>query len=601
MTPQQKMAFVHSQTKLALDHLAHYDSGGGITASTTSGDVSSGDQQQAGVGGALVGAGVGAAAGSVIPGLGTVAGAALGTIVGGGPALAAALTAQNQYNAQLAPTTNLDYSGLINTAGGQALNQGVTSGAIGAEQNLSNQYAQLANGQGPNAAQGMLGQATGQNVANQAALQAGQRGSSGNVGLMARQIGQQGASTQQQAAGQAASLQSQQALNALGAEGQLQGSIASQGLGEQAQGATVLGTGSGALNAQNATLVNNYSQAQALNQATAAQNSESTNKTFSGLMGGVSSLLSKGGTVHIHNHNYDSGGTVSSSNPAPTPTPPPQSPPPSTPNYGVSSTNTINPQAADAFRAGFGGKADGGEINGYDLGGSITQGLQSNPNISSGNQPLPKVDPAAASSFGSALSGHAMGGQIHAYDDGGLQSTPNISSGKIHSYDDGGGVMGGGDASPVGGAAAGATAGTVQGQVPGQQAQGMSMQQIGQFIQGMKNSQQGQTPSQYGHVVKFLQFAEGGETKAVPAMVSPGEIYLTPDHVQQVLSSNANPLKIGHKYSGIAKIHGDSRKNDTIPATLEEGGIVIPRHVVNKMDAKAAELFVRRAHTKKGH
>jgi hypothetical protein len=128
----------------------------------------------------------------------------------------------------------------------------------------------------------------------------------------------------------------------------------------------------------------------------------------------------------------------------------------------------------------------------------------------------------------------------------------------------------------------------------------MNLQQIGQFAQAYKQGQQNYGPSQYGHVVKFLQYSEGGEAKAVPAMVSPGEIYLTPDHVQQVLNNNANPLKIGHKYAGIAKIHGDSRKNDTIPVTLEDGGVVIPRHVVNKMNAKEAELFVRRAHSKGG-
>jgi hypothetical protein len=109
-----------------------------------------------------------------------------------------------------------------------------------------------------------------------------------------------------------------------------------------------------------------------------------------------------------------------------------------------------------------------------------------------------------------------------------------------------------------------------------------------------------------GAVADYLGYAEGGAvsegnmTKKVPAMVSPGEIYLTPDHVKQVLEGNANPLKIGHKYAGMAKVQGDSRKNDTIPVTLDDGGVVIPRHVVNKMNAKDAELFVRRAHSKRG-
>ncbi len=86
----------------------------------------------------------------------------------------------------------------------------------------------------------------------------------------------------------------------------------------------------------------------------------------------------------------------------------------------------------------------------------------------------------------------------------------------------------------------------------------------------------------------------------VPAMVSPGEIYLSPEKVKQVIHEGANPLKIGEKIPGRGKVKGDSKKNDIVPRTLESGGIVIPRHIVeHRMAPEKAELFVHRAMARK--
>lgn len=93
------------------------------------------------------------------------------------------------------------------------------------------------------------------------------------------------------------------------------------------------------------------------------------------------------------------------------------------------------------------------------------------------------------------------------------------------------------------------------------------------------------------HVANFL-FAKGGE---VPAMVSPGERYLSPDEVKEVVERGANPLKIGTKIPGKAKVKGDSLKNDFVKTTLQDGGVVLPRHIMNKKSRDHAELFVRRA------
>lgn len=106
-------------------------------------------------------------------------------------------------------------------------------GAVGNQQQVYGQLQNVAAGQGPNPAQAMLNQATGQNVQNQAALQAGQRGAAANVGLMARNAGLQGANIQQQAAGQGATMQAQQALNALNSAGGVASGITAAQQNEQ--------------------------------------------------------------------------------------------------------------------------------------------------------------------------------------------------------------------------------------------------------------------------------------------------------------------------------------------------------------------------------
>lgn len=89
--------------------------------------------------------------------------------------------------------------------------------------------------------------------------------------------------------------------------------------------------------------------------------------------------------------------------------------------------------------------------------------------------------------------------------------------------------------------------------------------------------------------------AKGGK---VPALVSPGEKYLTPGQAQDVLKGKENPLN-GKTIPGKAKVKGDSYANDTVPVTLEEGGCVIPRSVLQSdQPMKNAIKFVH-AHMKK--
>jgi hypothetical protein len=92
-----------------------------------------------------------------------------------------------------------------------------------------------------------------------------------------------------------------------------------------------------------------------------------------------------------------------------------------------------------------------------------------------------------------------------------------------------------------------------------------------------------------------MMFAGGGKVPhKVPALVSPGERYLPPKAVKEV-AKGKDPMKAGEKIPGKAKVKGDknSYANDTVPKTLEEGGIVLPRSVTQaKHPHWAAHQFV---------
>lgn len=97
-----------------------------------------------------------------------------------------------------------------------------------------------------------------------------------------------------------------------------------------------------------------------------------------------------------------------------------------------------------------------------------------------------------------------------------------------------------------------------------------------------------------------LLAARGG---AVPALVSPGERYLPPKEVKKVAEGKKAPMKAGEKIPGKAKVAGakNSYANDTVPKTLESGGIVLPRSVTQAKDpGAAASAFVKAILAKQG-
>ncbi len=94
--------------------------------------------------------------------------------------------------------------------------------------------------------------------------------------------------------------------------------------------------------------------------------------------------------------------------------------------------------------------------------------------------------------------------------------------------------------------------------------------------------------------------ASGG---TVPAMVSPGEAYLPPEALAKVAQSKDKGGTIkqeAKKVPGKAKVKGDSLKNDTVPAALEPGGVVIPRTAMAHAESAAKFVEAILAHSKAG-
>lgn len=429
---------------------------------------------------------------------------------------------------------------------------------LGNQQDVFHQLQGVANGTGPNPAKAMLANATGANVANQAALMAGQRGASANTGLIARQAAQQGAGIQQNAAGQAAQLQAQQGLNAINSMGNLANTQVNQmqsgltGLNQNSlqQQANLMGL-QGNINDNNARLAGASQGAQA--------------NMFGGLMGGMGSAI--GGL-------FGGGGGAMS--------------------------GAAGPSMAGGAGDAIGGAGDmmvaahGGMVPKYANGG-MTAPVESN-NVVALDQPQ--------------------------------QSGPSSKVGQMfnsHTSQDTAAPAKGGGANPLG-----ALSGLAQ---PAMQAGmgflknkviGEGLGKMGEFFGGM-GSAIATVPSGFGGLAGgaadaigtgatseavaaggaeaapvLLAAAKGGK---VPALVSPGERYLPPKKVEEV-KKGANPMSIGKKVPGKPKVGGavNDYSNDTVPAELEEGGIVIPRSITQSKDAgKKAAAFVEAILAKNKH
>lgn len=448
--------------------------------------------------------------------------------------------------------------------------------AVGNQNTLAAQELAMSQGRGPNPAANQLAQATGANVANQASLMAGQRGASANPALVARQAAQAGAGIQQNAAGQAATMGAEQQIAAQNNLANLSGAQIGQ------TGQAVTGLNTAAQNEQN-TLENANTAANNANVQMQSNMNNANANTNQGIMGGLAKMsgnipvvgklfggaeggeVPPGGFHHgpkklefIHKmakmglEHFEGGGTVSGSA--------------SDLAKGIASTAqgggnqdiSHNPLAS-VF------KADGGQIQPNPM----IPGIQPMaPAQSWGEQYNPIAPLANLSVEDQALrSPSDMGVQNHS--DPMKSQNDNISK-ESNAMLKGSNII------------QNNSAGQGSGQMSGQL-----------YNPGLAAAYQGGEIKNHFHNYFSGGMASGGK---VPAMVSPGEVYLNPEQVRAV-QGGEDPLKIGHKFQGQAKVKGDSLKNDFIPADLDAGGVVIDReHVMNQDKAK---LFVLKSIAKK--
>lgn len=523
--------------------------------------------------------------------------------IGNGVTTLNPLNTQNSFQAGRANTINgTNQQQLANTQ--QQADQGINraadflNGAAGQngftnQAGVYNQYANIAAGKGPNPAAAMLNQATGQNVANQAALMAGQRGSSANAGLLARQAAQQGAATQQQAVGQGATMQANQSLAALGA----QQNIANNQINQEGQALSGYNTAAqneqnilqNANSANNANLVGMQSNINNVNGQVSQGNQAANNGMMQGIMNGgaLSSVLAKGGLVGVdgkkvsaitfhprgYTHHYDDGGTVDFDDPGYTA---PAASPAGATGGGMAPTDEGAPFKQSGGGGGGGGGsalgllallADGGEVN---FGNAKYSEAAAAPTANIGS--MAATDEAAAFAQPPKKDKKKQGSQPEGSPEAALYDSSHTPP-------------------------SGVSTDNVQSSLPMAGGQGEGLAGLGTMLAAKGGC--ACCPKGTSHVANFL--ARGGMPGGkVPAMVSAKEVYLSPDKVREVVEEGANPIKVGQHFGGKAKVKNDSLKNDTIPTTLEEGGIVIPRHITtHKMAAEKAELFVHRALAKK--
>lgn len=151
-------------------------------------------------------------------------------------------------------------------------------------------------------------------------------------------------------------------------------------------------------------------------------------------------------------------------------------------------------------------------------------------------------------------------------------------------------------------------AGMANTQQKGQNAQSLALQNdLSKGIGGVANGAGGAlTKMADGGVVpgsfvgRHMKMAHGGK---VPALVSPGEKYITPKEVEKVAEGKKSAMAAGKTIPGEAKVKGakNDYSNDTVSKTLDSGGIILPRSVTQAKDApKKAAAFVEAILAKQG-
>lgn len=438
---------------------------------------------------------------------------------------------------------------------------------LGNQTSVFNQMQGVANGTGPNPAQAQLANATGANVANQAALMAGQRGAGANAGMMARQAAMAGSNAQQQAAGQAAALQANQSLGALNQ----MGGLATNQANQQANATNAYSQSAlnqqqnllGAAGAYNNAQVGMQSNLNNVNGAMQGGIAGQQGNMLGNMMGGIGSV------AQMIPNMFSGGGGMAGSQVG-----------------GAMAGDAASSMGGDALTMM---AAKGGMVpKKYAEGGMTDLAPVAGPQSNIGKSFMDSQDDIGAANLAApAPLAPKMGAGSQSGEMPNIGQALNIGSKALdwfgHGISDAGQWLGGGitGALEAGGSAwGGAMAGAGEG--------------IG--ASGVMEGAATAAP-----VVAAA--AKGGK---VPALVSPGEKYLSPKAVEQV-KRGASPMAQGQEVPGKPKVAGakNSYSNDTVRADLEPGGIVLPRSVTQSKDPaqKAAEFvaaILKRDALKKG-
>jgi hypothetical protein len=436
------------------------------------------------------------------------------------------------------------------------------------QNDIYNQMGAMGRGEGPNPAQAMLNQQTGNNVSNQAALMAGQRGAGANAGLMARQAALAGGNIQQNAIGQGAALQAQQSQNAINSQmGIAQNQINQQGQAVQGYNTAAQNEQNilqGANSAYNTASVSNQANLNNVNAQISQGNQSAGNGLSGGIMKGISSIAGGGGM-------FAEGGEVGEADVGEgNYTPQPAE---AAPSIGSAGTAPDEGKALeDAFdmsgKGGGGGGGGGGGMSSMigmvaalDNGGIVPQPFAvASPMMSS---PMaPQMGPANGpkSNTGKFLSGARS-------------AAPNIGSMVS-------GNQAGGKSLEEGAAAVGDAMSRksepAQPQGSGGGPSGSDMAASAQDADQMASGADANNFSNQATLDKAIPFDRGG--------------------------SVGSRLKAGGKVPGKPRVGGavNTLKNDTVPAMLSPGEVVIPRSIMQSKDpAAGAKKFIEALMKKK--
>lgn len=510
-------------------------------------------------------------------------------------------------------------------------------------------FQNLAAGTGPNPAQAQLAQATQANVANQASLAAGQRGASQNVGMISRGAANQGANIQQQAAGQAASMGAQQQLQGMQGMANIAGQqVGNLGNAANAYAANTLGGVSAYNNAQaglfgsqnkaNADIAIQNNKAQQgifgglLGGAGSILSDERLKKDIKPADDKIQDFLRKAGA---HEYEYKDGakdlpGAGGGKHTGPMAQELEKSeigkqmvvntPEGKGIDFGKSMATLLSAIASvnkriDSMDGGKKKMSTGGEVEKeYETFPAPSQKMAdggiADPSAPTVAAPAPGVNKFMVGMQNSVgqmggpqqdNSNPINSGMKELTQQAGSPLKPYIDNAKQSIMDYFTGAPAAPTATDPFGAPIPAEAGTeaaMEGQTiadAGMAAEGtegaMAATEGASAAEGAAGAagaaEAAEGAEGLGSAVALLASRGAHPKKKVPALVSPGEAYIPPSKVADVVKGKKSVREAGEVIKGKAKVKGDSEKNDTVKKTLDAGGVVVPRTKMKDDDTAA--------------